>query len=115
MTDDDQPIGLLAIADQPRPDAAQAVASLTTLTSRPPVLLTGVNSRAAHRLADQLGIDEVHAGLLPTDKVDQVRRLEQAGASVLVLGDGVNDAPGLAAPGDSSSGTSPVISHCRSG
>lgn len=63
------------------------------------MLVTGDNPRAAARLAAEVGItsDGVHAGLLPEDKVESVRRLEAQGRKVLVLGDGVNDAPALAA------------------
>lgn len=96
---DSVPVGVLGIADRLRPDAAATVAALTTLTGSPPMLVTGDNPRAAARLAAEVGItgDEVHAGLLPQDKVEAVRRLEARGRKVLVLGDGVNDAPALAA------------------
>lgn len=93
------PVGVLGIADRLRPDAAATVAALTALTGSTPMLVTGDNPRAAARLAAEVGItgDEVHAGLLPQDKVEAVRRLEARGRKVLVLGDGVNDAPALAA------------------
>ena len=61
------------------------------------MLLTGDNQRAAGLLAAQLGIADVRAGLLPEDKVAAVRALEADGARVLLVGDGVNDAPALAA------------------
>jgi heavy metal translocating P-type ATPase len=91
--------GVLGIADRLRPDAAATVAALTVLTGRTPMLVTGDNRRAAARLAAEVGIlgEDVHAGLLPQDKVDAVRRLEACGRKVLVIGDGVNDAPALAA------------------
>jgi cation-transporting P-type ATPase J len=92
-----RPIGILAIADRLRPDAAAAVAALTALTTTAPILLTGDNPRAAGRLGEEVGIGDVRAGLLPQDKVTAVRDLEQTGAKVLVIGDGVNDAPALAA------------------
>jgi heavy metal translocating P-type ATPase len=96
---DSVPVGVLGIADRLRPDVAATVAALTTLTGSTPMLLTGDNPRAAARLAAEVGItgDEVHAGLLPQDKVEAVRRLEAEGHKVLVVGDGVNDAPALAA------------------
>ncbi|MFG3258486.1 heavy metal translocating P-type ATPase [Streptomyces sp. NPDC048172] len=94
---DGTPVGVLGITDRPRPDAAATVAALTALTGRTPVLLTGDNERAARRLADEVGITEVRAGLLPQDKVAAVREWEAAGRRVLVVGDGVNDAPALAA------------------
>ncbi|MEU2912847.1 heavy metal translocating P-type ATPase [Streptomyces massasporeus] len=94
---DGTPAGLLGIADRLRPDAAATIASLARLTGSAPVLLTGDNPRAAAHLAAEAGIDDVRAGLLPQDKLDAVRELESAGRKVLVVGDGVNDAPALAA------------------
>ncbi|MGV9564121.1 heavy metal translocating P-type ATPase [Streptomyces sp. NPDC003480] len=94
---DDTPAGVLGIADRLRPDAAATVTSLTALTGTRPTLLTGDNHRAAARLAAEIGIDDVRAGLLPQDKVAAVREQEQAGRRVLLVGDGVNDAPALAA------------------
>ncbi|MFE1962118.1 heavy metal translocating P-type ATPase [Streptomyces sp. NPDC059479] len=94
---DGAPVGVLGIADRLRPDAAATVASLTALTGTAPTLLTGDNPRAAARLAAEVGITDVRAGLLPQDKVTAVREQEAAGRKVLVVGDGVNDAPALAA------------------
>ncbi|MEU3073935.1 heavy metal translocating P-type ATPase [Streptomyces laurentii] len=97
VTLDGRPAGVLAIADRLRPDAALTTRALGELTGRAPVLVTGDNPRAAARLAAEAGITDVRAGLLPQDKVAAVRELQQAGARVLVVGDGVNDAPALAA------------------
>ncbi|MER6129453.1 heavy metal translocating P-type ATPase [Streptomyces sp. NPDC001795] len=94
---DGTPAGVLGISDQLRPDAAATVASLISLAGTAPTLVTGDNPRAAARLAAEAGITDVRAGLLPQDKVAAVRELEQAGRKVLVVGDGVNDAPALAA------------------
>ncbi|MFD9717127.1 heavy metal translocating P-type ATPase [Streptomyces sp. NPDC059076] len=94
---DGVPIGVLGISDRLRPDAAATVASLTALTGAAPILLTGDNPRAAARLAEEAGITDVRAGLLPEDKVAVVREREAAGGRVLIVGDGVNDAPALAA------------------
>ncbi|MFG2409524.1 heavy metal translocating P-type ATPase [Streptomyces brevispora] len=94
---DGLPVGVLGIADRLRPDAAVTVASLTALTGSAPMLLTGDNPRAAARLAEEVGISDVRAGLLPQDKVTAVQEQEKAGRKVLVIGDGVNDAPALAA------------------
>jgi heavy metal translocating P-type ATPase len=94
---DGDPVGLLALADRVRPDAAATVAALRTLTGHTPVLLSGDNPGAADRLAAQVGITEVHAGLLPEDKVARVRALRAEGHRVLLVGDGVNDAPAMAA------------------
>ncbi|WP_405739678.1 heavy metal translocating P-type ATPase [Streptomyces sp. NBC_01525] len=94
---DGAPLGVLGIADRLREEAAATVAALTDLTGAAPALVTGDNPRAAARLAHEVGITDVRAGLLPQDKVAAVRELEQAGRKVLVVGDGVNDAPALAA------------------
>jgi heavy metal translocating P-type ATPase len=97
VADDGVPVGILALADQLRPGAAGTVAELTALTGAEPVLLTGDNRRAATTLAAQIGITDIRAGLLPQDKVTAVREIEGAGRRVLLVGDGVNDAPALAA------------------
>ena len=94
---DEVPVGVLALADQLRPGAREAVAKLTAMTGRSPVLLTGDNERAARRLADEVGISDVRAGLLPDGKVAEVRRLQEQGHRVMFVGDGVNDAPAMAA------------------
>ncbi|WP_033319850.1 heavy metal translocating P-type ATPase [Streptomyces yerevanensis] len=94
---DGAPAGVLGIADRLRPDAAATVASLTALTGTAPTLLTGDNARAAAHLAAEAGIDDVRAGLLPQDKLSAVKDMESAGRKVMVVGDGVNDAPALAA------------------
>jgi heavy metal translocating P-type ATPase len=94
---DARPVGVLALADRVRPEAAQAISDLHALTDREPVLLTGDNPRAAAALAAQVGMTDVRAGLLPADKVTVVRDLQQDGHRVLLVGDGVNDAPALAA------------------
>ncbi|CAL9624383.1 putative cobalt_nickel-exporting P-type ATPase [Streptomyces sp. enrichment culture] len=94
---DGAPVGVIGIADRLRSDARATVAALAELTGRSPVLLTGDNERAARRLAAELGITDVRAGLLPEDKAAAVRAWEAEGLKVLVVGDGVNDAPALAA------------------
>ena len=97
MRIDGRPVAVLGIADRIRPAAAAAAARITQLTGTAPVLLTGDNRRAAVRLAAQAGIGDVRASLLPEDKVRAVRELEAAGRHVLLAGNGVNDAPALAA------------------
>ncbi|MFG3353179.1 heavy metal translocating P-type ATPase [Streptomyces sp. NPDC048001] len=97
VTLDGRPAGVLGIADRLRPEAATATRALAELTGRTPVLVTGDNPRAAARLAAEVGITDVRAGLLPQDKVAAVRGLQDRGAKVLAVGDGVNDAPALAA------------------
>jgi heavy metal translocating P-type ATPase len=94
---DDAPVGVLGLTDRVRPDARATVAALTALTGATPVLLTGDNPGAATRLAQEIGITNVSASLLPEDKVAQVRALQAAGHTVLLVGDGVNDAPAMAA------------------
>ncbi|GGJ13884.1 heavy metal translocating P-type ATPase [Streptomyces brasiliensis] len=91
------PVGVLGIADRLREEAPVTVAALGELTGTAAVLVTGDNPRAAARLAAEVGITDVRAGLLPQDKVTAVQEMERAGRKVLVVGDGVNDAPALAA------------------
>jgi heavy metal translocating P-type ATPase len=88
---------LLGLADQLRTAAHGAVARIAAVTGSGPMLLTGDNRRAAGLLAAQAGITDIRAGLLPHDKVEIVRALQAAGQRVLLVGDGVNDAPALAA------------------
>ena len=89
--------GVLGLTDRIRDGAADTVTALAALTGAQPILLTGDNPRAAATLAAQAGITDVRAGLLPHDKVDAVRDLESRGAKVMLVGDGVNDAPAMAA------------------
>ncbi|MDL5204688.1 heavy metal translocating P-type ATPase [Streptomyces sp. ALI-76-A] len=94
---DGVPVGTLALTDRLRPDAAGTTAALTALTGTAPILLTGDNAGAAARVADATGLTDVRAELLPEDKVGAVRDLQHTGRKVLFVGDGVNDAPALAA------------------
>ncbi|QPM92047.1 heavy metal translocating P-type ATPase [Pseudooceanicola algae] len=91
---DEAACGLIALRDEPRPDAAEAVRQLRAL-GIVPVMLTGDNARTAAAISESLGIDH-RAGLLPEDKVREVRDLGQE-AQVMMVGDGINDAPALAA------------------
>lgn len=87
--------GVVAVADTVRPDAAQVVADLKRLGITRTVMLTGDNRRVAEAIAEQLGIAEVEADLLPEEKLVTIRQLMTNGPVVMV-GDGVNDAPALA-------------------
>jgi Cu+-exporting ATPase len=88
-------IGAIAIADEIRPTSARAVTLLGDLGLRP-VLLTGDHERAARAVAQQVGIVDVVADVRPEDKVAHVTALQNAGAVVAMVGDGVNDAAALA-------------------
>ena len=92
---DGRAVGVIALADAARETAAAAVAALHQ-SGIEVVMLTGDNEATARRIAGQLGIDTVIAEVLPADKADKVAELQQAGKTVAMVGDGVNDAPALA-------------------
>jgi len=92
---DGQAVGVVAIADAPRETAAAAIAALKAIGIRP-VMLTGDNRQTAERIAAELGVDEVIAEVLPQDKAQKVKELQEQGRRVAMVGDGVNDAPALA-------------------
>ncbi|WBB56240.1 heavy metal translocating P-type ATPase [Verrucosispora sp. WMMD573] len=92
---DGQARGLLAVADQVKPTSREAVRRLRVLGLKP-VLLTGDNATVARAVAGEVGIDEVIAEVLPTEKVEVVARLQGKGRVVAMVGDGVNDAAALA-------------------
>jgi P-type Cu+ transporter len=92
---DGQAAAVFVVADTVKPTSADAVASLKELGLRP-VLLTGDNETTAKAVAAEVGIDEVIAEVLPSDKADVIRRLQAEGRVVAMVGDGVNDAPALA-------------------
>ncbi|WP_214019311.1 heavy metal translocating P-type ATPase [Methanoculleus sp.] len=88
-------IGLIALSDVVKKDARKTVAALRARGIRT-VMLTGDNERVGEAVARRIGIDECHAGLLPEDKVAMVERLMDRYGLVVMVGDGVNDAPALA-------------------
>ncbi|MFW5934231.1 MAG: heavy metal translocating P-type ATPase, partial [Halolamina sp.] len=88
--------GVIAVADEVRPEAEAAVSRLHELGVEQVVMLTGDNERTARAIAERVGVDEYRAELLPEDKVDAVRELDAAGDGVAMVGDGINDAPALA-------------------
>jgi heavy metal translocating P-type ATPase len=90
-------IAILGITDQTRPEAADSVDALTEITGATPVLLTGDNLAAARQLGTRLGLTDIRADLLPEGKVAAIAELEAAGDRVTAVGDGINDAPALAA------------------
>jgi Cu+-exporting ATPase len=92
---DGQARGLVSVADTPKPTAAKAIAAYLALGLRP-VLLSGDSTAAAQHLAALLGIADVVAEVSPADKVAKIRELQAGGATVAMVGDGVNDAAALA-------------------
>lgn len=89
-------LGVLGLADQPRPEARDVLVRLRAIGVRPLVMLTGDNRGVADAIGKALGVDEVKADLLPEDKVSAIQSLMRAHGPVAMVGDGVNDAPALA-------------------
>ena len=94
---DDQVLGVIAVADEIRRDAVAMVVALHKAGVKKVVMLTGDVKPVADAVAAATGIDEVHAGLLPEDKLNIIARLQREGHVGAMVGDGVNDAPVLAA------------------
>jgi Cd2+/Zn2+-exporting ATPase len=91
------PLGVLAVADRVRPNARAAIADLRKAGVRHIVMLTGDGETVARPIGSAVGVDEVFARLLPEQKHAAVVEMEQNGERVMVVGDGINDAPALAA------------------
>ena len=89
-------LGIIAVADTVRPAAARSIAQLKRLGVEQIVMLTGDNERTADSIGWEIGIDKVYAELLPEDKLEVIRQLQQQYSSVAMVGDGINDAPALA-------------------
>jgi P-type E1-E2 ATPase len=87
-------LGVIGIGDEIKSDAAATVARMTD-AGITPVMITGDNQRTADAVASRVGIHNVLAEVLPGEKADEVRRLQQSGQRVAMVGDGINDAPAL--------------------
>ena len=96
LADENRVVGMIGIADEIRPTSASAIARLHDLGIEV-IMLTGDNEATAAAIAARLGIDRFRAGVLPGDKATEVGRLKQHGGVVAMVGDGINDAPALAA------------------
>ena len=92
---DQQPVGIISLADQIRPESKKALLQLKKIGIKKIAMLTGDNQGVAEAIAEELGIDEVYANLLPEQKVEVIEKLKKSG-TVAMIGDGVNDAPALA-------------------
>lgn len=91
-----QVLGLLAVADSIRPESANLLRQLKRVGVKSTVMLTGDNAATAQSVAQAVGVDQVYSELLPEDKVEVVKKLQQQYRTVAMVGDGINDAPALA-------------------
>ena len=96
VCDGDRVRGYIAVADQVRAESSQTIAELKSL-GKETVILTGDNPSAANTVGAQVGVNQVRAGLLPEEKLAAIRQMMQPRGGVAMVGDGINDAPALAA------------------
>lgn len=93
---DQKPVGVIALADAPRHNARACIDALRRIGIKRCIMLTGDRADVANAVASQVGIDDVHASLMPEDKVNLVKELQRRCGPIAMIGDGVNDAPALA-------------------
>ncbi|MFQ5837647.1 MAG: heavy metal translocating P-type ATPase [Thermoplasmata archaeon] len=91
---DGHPLGLIALADLPKEDAANTVEDMRRMGLEP-IMITGDNERTAVAMAERVGIGKVYAGVLPQEKAEILQELQERGHRVVMVGDGINDAPAL--------------------